>query len=121
MFLRSKQPKQYEYPEQYQPYDVNQQKSLTRRARPAIAHFTIPGFLDTRSRTLGLRTPAPVGHAIHPANRVWPEAFHRAHIRFPTRRADVIFWLIGRKLEQTRLGSGGGDEKGGEENGDDEN
>lgn len=100
---------------------MNQQKGLARGAGPAIADFTEPEFLDTRSRTDGLRAAAPVGYAVDPANRVGPEAFHGAHIGLQIQRAEVIFWAIGRQSEQARVGSDGGEEKDGENNGEDEN
>lgn len=100
---------------------MNQQKGLARGARPAITDFTEPEFLDTRSRTEGLRAAAPVGDSVDPANRVGPEAFHGAHIGLQIQQAEVIFWPIGRQLEQTRVGSDGGEEKDGEKKCEDEN
>lgn len=99
---------------------MNQQKGLTRGARPAIADFTEPEFLHARARTVGLRAAAPVGDAVGTADRVGPEAFHGAHVRLRIQRAEVGFRLIGRQFEQTGVGSDGGEEKDGEENGEHE-
>lgn len=99
---------------------MNQQKGLTRWARPAIADLTEPELLHARTRAVRLRAAAPVGNAVGAADRVGSEAFDGAHVRLGIQRAEAALRPIGRQFEQAGVGSGGGEEKDGEESGEEE-